>query len=287
MELTNSPSPVSSDSLGGPDHDLDPLSPLEESLDDGQGGKRKSRRPPSTAERRATHNAVERARRESLNGRFMDLAGALPNMANVKRPSKSVIVAKSLEFVQGTQVREQYLLTQNDALRAEVNELRARLGMPAFSGPPASIPTPSNRNRKASSVSSGASLDSPLLSTPSSLSTSFDAVLPAVAPPASFAFNPAYAAAFPPAPTKDAGKGATPTPSQQQQQQAYNRAAPALDVNYLMALSMQQQQAQAHHNMLHMQGMGPPTGYQAVAPWMMPHSSAPVAAGGESPWLYH
>ncbi|THU79327.1 hypothetical protein K435DRAFT_590855, partial [Dendrothele bispora CBS 962.96] len=31
---------------------------------------RHSSRRPSTAERRATHNAVERARRETLNGRF-------------------------------------------------------------------------------------------------------------------------------------------------------------------------------------------------------------------------
>jgi len=67
---------------------------LESGVD--ANGKRKSRRPPSTAERRATHNAVERARRESLNGRFVDLAAALPNMATIKRPSKSTIVAKCM-----------------------------------------------------------------------------------------------------------------------------------------------------------------------------------------------
>lgn len=59
----------------------------------------------STAERRATHNAIERARRESLNGRFLELARALPTMGNVKRPSKSVIVNKSLEWICESQVR--------------------------------------------------------------------------------------------------------------------------------------------------------------------------------------
>ena len=67
-------------------------------VDASANGKRKGRRPPSTAERRATHNAVERARRESLNGRFMELASALPAMAQVKRPSKSIIVAKCARF---------------------------------------------------------------------------------------------------------------------------------------------------------------------------------------------
>jgi hypothetical protein len=45
-------------------------------------GKASSRRPPSTAERRANHNAIERARRETLNGRFLDLAAALPSMVS-------------------------------------------------------------------------------------------------------------------------------------------------------------------------------------------------------------
>ena len=35
------------------------------------GSKRKSSRRANTAERRATHNAVERQRRETLNGRFL------------------------------------------------------------------------------------------------------------------------------------------------------------------------------------------------------------------------
>lgn len=73
--------------------DLDGFdNPLDASEDASSGPKRRSRRAPNTAERRATHNAVERARRETLNGRFMDLAAALPSMSHVKRPSKSMIV---------------------------------------------------------------------------------------------------------------------------------------------------------------------------------------------------
>ncbi|ORZ04509.1 hypothetical protein BCR42DRAFT_444193 [Absidia repens] len=36
----------------------------------------------SNAERRAEHNAAERARRESLNNKFQQLAQALPNLTN-------------------------------------------------------------------------------------------------------------------------------------------------------------------------------------------------------------
>ncbi|KAJ2906734.1 hypothetical protein GGI21_004002, partial [Coemansia aciculifera] len=50
------------------------------------------------AQRRAAHNAVERARRESLNGQFQDLASAVPSLIHIKRPSKATIVEKSLEY---------------------------------------------------------------------------------------------------------------------------------------------------------------------------------------------
>ncbi|KAI8454779.1 hypothetical protein BY996DRAFT_2047367 [Phakopsora pachyrhizi] len=64
------------------------------------GSKNKS----TSAERRAAHNAIERARRESLNARFLELARALPTMANVKRPSKNAIVIKSLEWICESQI---------------------------------------------------------------------------------------------------------------------------------------------------------------------------------------
>jgi hypothetical protein len=58
-------------------------------------------------------------------------------MANVKRPSKSVIVNKSLEWIYDSQIREHALVRENNALRAELNELRSRMSMPPLPPPPA------------------------------------------------------------------------------------------------------------------------------------------------------
>ena len=52
----------------------------------------------SQADRRSAHNALERQRRENLNMKFQELAHALPSLQTVRRPSKTMIVAKSLEF---------------------------------------------------------------------------------------------------------------------------------------------------------------------------------------------
>lgn len=52
----------------------------------------------SKADRRAEHNAIERARRESLNSKFQQLAHALPNLQNDRRPSKSTIIERTLEY---------------------------------------------------------------------------------------------------------------------------------------------------------------------------------------------
>ncbi|KDN44528.1 hypothetical protein K437DRAFT_210104, partial [Tilletiaria anomala UBC 951] len=49
--------------------------------------------------KRANHNAIERARRESLNNRFLILAASLPAISQIRRPSKSLIVNRSLQFV--------------------------------------------------------------------------------------------------------------------------------------------------------------------------------------------
>ncbi|KAI9342218.1 hypothetical protein DFJ73DRAFT_842878 [Zopfochytrium polystomum] len=94
----------------------------------------------SLVERRATHNATERARRENLNTRFQELANSLPSMAQSHKPSKSLIVAKSIDFVSeahfrvGVQDRALHSLKgKNDALFSELNRLRAMLGMPAES----------------------------------------------------------------------------------------------------------------------------------------------------------
>lgn len=66
------------DLMDGEDESKDSLGDLQDGS--GSGAARKLKRPPSTAEKKATHNAVERARRESLNGRFLVLADMLPGM---------------------------------------------------------------------------------------------------------------------------------------------------------------------------------------------------------------
>lgn len=61
----------------------------------------------SKSERRAEHNALERARRESLNTKFQSLAQLLPNLLNYRRPSKSQIVEKTLEWVKKSITRDE------------------------------------------------------------------------------------------------------------------------------------------------------------------------------------
>ncbi|KAF8663987.1 hypothetical protein AX16_000838 [Volvariella volvacea WC 439] len=104
--------------------------------------KRKPSRRANTAERRATHNAVERQRRETLNGRFLDLAALLPNLSQIRRPSKSSIVNSSIAHIQASRrhrivaARELRLLKlEADALRRELNEWRDRAGIPRIEEP--------------------------------------------------------------------------------------------------------------------------------------------------------
>lgn len=104
--------------------------------------KRKPSRRANTAERRATHNAVERARRETLNGRFLDLAALLPNLSQIRRPSKSSIVNSSIAHIHASRrhrllaARELRMLKlESDALRRELNEWRDRSGLPRVEEP--------------------------------------------------------------------------------------------------------------------------------------------------------
>ncbi|KAJ6453255.1 hypothetical protein C8R47DRAFT_249120 [Mycena vitilis] len=109
----------------------------DDTIDGAIGAKRtcKTRRV-STAERRATHNAVERQRRDALNGRFLDLAALLSNLNQIRRPSKSAIVNSSIAHLNASR-RHRILSAQQlrmmkneaDALRHEVNEWRARAGV--------------------------------------------------------------------------------------------------------------------------------------------------------------
>ncbi|KAL6301664.1 hypothetical protein BKA93DRAFT_455922 [Sparassis latifolia] len=108
----------------------------------GVNAKRKPSRRANTAERRATHNAVERQRRETLNGRFLDLAALLPNLSQIRRPSKSSIVNSSIAHVHSSRrhrllaARELRLLKlEADALRRELNEWRDRSGLPRVEEP--------------------------------------------------------------------------------------------------------------------------------------------------------
>ncbi|KAJ7093961.1 hypothetical protein B0H15DRAFT_831448 [Mycena belliarum] len=109
------------------------------------GGVKRTTKPSrraNTAERRATHNAVERQRRETLNGRFLDLAALLPNLSQIRRPSKSSIVNSSIAHINASRrhrilAAQQLRLLKNetDALRHEVNEWRMRAGVPGVEEP--------------------------------------------------------------------------------------------------------------------------------------------------------
>ncbi|KAI7822785.1 hypothetical protein BX661DRAFT_172950 [Kickxella alabastrina] len=117
-------------SLGGPigsDRNRSPSSPRSVSSVD-------------NAQRRATHNAIERARREQLNGQFQDLASAVPSLIHVRRPSKATIVEKSLDYIRSFKEhlgnRDQYikkLQLRNLALHDEVNRMRKQLGLEPMS----------------------------------------------------------------------------------------------------------------------------------------------------------
>ncbi|KAI9593657.1 hypothetical protein BDF19DRAFT_424278 [Syncephalis fuscata] len=95
-----------------------------------------AKRNATNAQKRANHNAIERARRECLNSKFQELAHSIPSLSQVRRPSKSVIVQKSLEYIysskQRTDARERHLRSvknENVSLREEVDRLRRALGL--------------------------------------------------------------------------------------------------------------------------------------------------------------
>ncbi|KAJ7106711.1 hypothetical protein C8R44DRAFT_987319 [Mycena epipterygia] len=82
------------------------------------------KRPQNTAERRASHNAVERARRETLNARFLDLAALLPNLKHLRRPSKSAIVNSSIAHARAARRYRLLASSQLRALNAECDQVR-------------------------------------------------------------------------------------------------------------------------------------------------------------------
>ncbi|ORZ15623.1 hypothetical protein BCR42DRAFT_437892 [Absidia repens] len=97
----------------------------------------------SKAERRAEHNAIERARRESLNNKFQQLAQALPNLMNYRRPSKSQIVEKALDWVKKSISREERYRYQVIQLQKENKKLLAQLTTANPTSDTITSPTPS------------------------------------------------------------------------------------------------------------------------------------------------
>jgi hypothetical protein len=89
-----------------------------------------------SADKRASHNAVERARREMLNQRFRDLQSFIPNLAESKRASKLAIVRGCIAHFQDLGRRDaarmraaQVLITSLDDMRSQLNELRKEKGL--------------------------------------------------------------------------------------------------------------------------------------------------------------
>lgn len=85
----------------------------------------------SETEKRANHNATERARRDSLNNRFQEIADCIPQLRDVKKPSKSIIMQKTLEYVTMAQKRNDMhtkeitlLKKENEKLKQEIKELK-------------------------------------------------------------------------------------------------------------------------------------------------------------------
>jgi hypothetical protein len=100
--------------------------------------KNKPRKRVNTAEKRASHNLVERQRREQLNGRFLDLARLLPSLATQKRPSKSAIVNGSIthltnqrnaRLIAAKELRA--LFIENQDMLKELNDYRVQTGKDA------------------------------------------------------------------------------------------------------------------------------------------------------------
>jgi hypothetical protein len=81
------------------------------------------------AERRAEHNAIERARRECLNSKFQQLAEALPNLQNHRRPSKGQIVEKALDWVKQNMTKEDRYQYQIIQLQNENKRLMTQISI--------------------------------------------------------------------------------------------------------------------------------------------------------------
>jgi len=71
----------------------------------------------NSAEKRANHNAIERARRDSLNNRFQEIADCIPSLKDLKKPSKTIVMQKTLEYVRVVQPRFERQQAELERLR--------------------------------------------------------------------------------------------------------------------------------------------------------------------------
>ncbi|KAI8808659.1 hypothetical protein BJ742DRAFT_276616 [Cladochytrium replicatum] len=118
QQQTNQPQPQlhQLQMLPSPTHQLHLPIPLHLSAHSGGAAR-------LTPEKRATHNAIERARRESLNDRFHKLAMSIPSLRQIRKPSKSLIVQKSLEHIVELHRRSETMETAVSRLQKRVAEL--------------------------------------------------------------------------------------------------------------------------------------------------------------------
>ncbi|KAF7318447.1 BHLH domain-containing protein [Mycena chlorophos] len=93
--------------------------------------------PENVAARKASHNAIERARRDKLNARIIQLGSLLPSLSSVRRPSRLAITKSSIAHVHLARRHRLLAMTQlgrmageHAAMVDEVNRWRSRAGIP-------------------------------------------------------------------------------------------------------------------------------------------------------------
>ncbi|KAJ3096093.1 hypothetical protein HDU97_006215 [Phlyctochytrium planicorne] len=145
-------------------------------------------RQPTHADKRAAHNAIERARRESLNCRFLELAQVIPSLASTKKPSKSIIVSKSIDHITDLttkmEVKDRALKSLRDRvgeLLEETNRLRDMCGLPKLEpdAPDEDLAYAKEFAEKAERAKAAAASQSPVPTMPSSPVAGMD---PSVSP---------------------------------------------------------------------------------------------------------
>ncbi|KAJ6780677.1 hypothetical protein PWT90_01337 [Aphanocladium album] len=111
------------------------MSPSSSTRPDGAGRKKRARPLPHV---NARNLAIEKKRREQMNGNFLDLAYLVPSLANTQRLTKVQIVNQTIEHLREQQElcataagEMQELLAENYRLAAQVNVLRSAVRGPA------------------------------------------------------------------------------------------------------------------------------------------------------------